>query len=427
MVVTLDARRRLAQESGSIERQSLNGESVFSASANGLKDGLFGRVHHLDDEDPDEIAALRARYQAANQPRDPTEDFLVNELFIGHVQGRRYQRALNNELRRQQRVNRQRWEEEREKTAGALRDQLMAPDAVDLQPILMELRGFSHGLEALAQQWLRLGEALRKRGFLSPQEWATGLRLLGVLATTEAIAQHQDSFLFSLWSAGCNPAAPAGMITTLLQPANRPAGLEDASRAELLPDAAACRNQLTQWVDEALAELAARADQVAREVDGPELARVLNPAAIVMDPERAKRFDRARSNYQSTFYRALNALEAHRKAAAAANQKPPRLGADPGPDIKPPAPDGGIAAAPSGAPAVVTEVVCEQPDSASDETPGADSQNGTGIAPERAATDRPGACRSYDKQVAGRTVGAVVTVPVRPSTANHSTHRPQDE
>jgi hypothetical protein len=144
-----------------------------------------------------------------------------------------------------------------------------------------------------------------------------------------------------------------------------------------------------------------------------------------MDPERAKRFDRARASYQSTYYKALKALEARRKAEAAASPKPPRPGAEARPDIKPPAPNGGSAAEPSDAPAAVTEVVCEQPDSASDETPTADSQNGRRNAPERAAMDRPGACRSYDKQAARRAVGAVVTV--CSSAANLRTHRSRNE
>jgi hypothetical protein len=427
MVVTLDTRRLLAQENGSVNRQALNGESVLSSSANSMKDGLFARVHHLDDEKPDELAALRARYQAANQPRDPIEEFLVDELFIGDVQRQRLKRAMDSELRGQQRQIRARWEEARTEVAGALRDQLMASETVDLRPILTELRNFGHGLEALAQDWLQLRQALRKRGFLSPQEWASGVRLLGVLPTTEAIVQHQDSFLFTLWSAGCNPAAPAGMIASLLQPANRPAGLEDASRDELLPGPAECREQLTRWVDEALAGLFAQADQVARAVDGPELARVLNPADIVLDPESARRFDRARINYQSTYYKALKALEARRKGEAAASQKPPRPGAsaDPGPDIKAPAPDGGIAAGPSGAPEAVTQVVCESPDGASAGRPEADLQNGPENGPDRAAADRPGACRSYHKHVARRTVGAVVTVCSR--AANLGGHRPRRE
>jgi hypothetical protein len=408
-------------------RQPLSPETVSISSRNGLRDGLFARVHYLDDEDPAEIAALRQRYLDDKQPRDATEEFLVNECFYEDVMGQRYHRAVSNELRRQQRLNRQRWEEERTATAGALRDQLVAPETVDLDPIVVELKGFGHGLEYLYGAWLRLKTALTTRGFLCPEEANMGLRLMGVLPSLESVAQHQDGFLFMLWSTGCHPAAPLGMIETLLQPAHRPAGLEDTGREELLPDPAECRDQLIKWVDDELAALAALADQVARAVDGPELARVLNPAAIVMDPEKAKRFERARSNYQSTYYRAKNALEAGRKGETPVNKKPPRPGAERtdqrdgadrdenaaagaarGPEIKPPAQDGAIAAAPSGAPRAVAEVIGEKPDGASEGPPKADLQNGREMDPARAPADRPGACRSYHKQVAKEAVGAVV-------------------
>jgi hypothetical protein len=429
MVVPFAERRRMAQENGSQGRQSPEEEPRYDPSRNGLKDGLFGRVHHLDDESPDAVAALRARYWAENRPRDALEEFWVDECFIGHLQRDRYCRALTSEIRCQQRLNRERWEEARRETAGTLRQHLMAPETVDLQPIVTELRGFGHGLEVLAQDWLQLRQALAQRGFLTPAETHLGVRLMGVRPAPESVARHQDAFLFTLWSAGCFPVSPVGMIDDLLQPANRPAGLEDLGRGELLPGPAECREQLTRWVHDVLAELSARADQVAREVDGPELARVLNPAAIVLDPDSVKRFDRARNNYQSTYYKAWNALEAHRKRDAARHPNPPREGADPddrrdhkehdedasarpGPaaDIKPPAPDGASAAGPSRTPDAVTEIPSETPDGASEASPRADLQNGREIGPNRAATDQPGACRSYHEQVAKRPVGAIVTV-----------------
>jgi hypothetical protein len=234
------------------------------------------------------------------------------------------------------------------------------------------------------------------------------------------------------------------MIETLLQPANRPAGLEHVGREELLPDPAACREQLIKWIDDILAKLITRAAEVARTVDGPELARLLNPAAIVIEPEKAKRYDRARSQYQSTVYRALNALETRRKGAAPVPGKPSRpsaeaadsrAGADRddnaaaraarGPDIKPPTPDGAIAAGPSGVPAAVTEVACQTPDGASKERSKPVSQNDPGIGPDRAAADHPGACRSYHRQVAKRPVGTVVTVRSHP--ANHREFRSPKE
>jgi hypothetical protein len=410
MVVPVEARRRDSRDSGSNSRTSLTGDPVSSASRNGVRDGLFGRVHCLDDEDPDAMAALRERYFRENEPRDATEEFLVNECYLGDVLGQRFKRALTNELTRQQRIIRQRWEEERQVTVGLLRDQLVDPETVDLYPITVELRAFGHGLEYLAGEWLRLKKGITTRGFFTPDEMNMGLRIMGVKPALETVVKHQDAFLFMLWSLGSHPAAPAGMIDRLLDPAHRPAGLADAGRDDLLPDVAAVRQELIKWVDDELAELAALAERVARAVDGPELARVLNPAAIVIDPEKAQRFDRAPKNYQSTFYRAFNALEAHRKREAAAR-------AARQPDIKPPAPDGECAAGPCAAPAGASQVVGDTPDGASAERPEADLQNDPKTGTERAAAGHPGACRSCHKQVAKKAVRTILR-----GTAGESNH-----
>jgi hypothetical protein len=404
MVVPLEARRRDSRDSGPKSRTSLTGDPVSNASRNGLRDGLFARVHCLDDENPDAMASLRERYFRENRPRDAVEEFLVNECYLGDVLGQRFKRALAAELTRQQRIIRQRWDEERQATVGLLREQLVDPETVDLYPITVELKGFSHGLEYLAGEWLRLKQGITTRGYLTPDEMNQGVRLMGVKPALESVVKHQDTFLFLLWSLGCHPAAPAGMIERLLDPAHRPEGLADAGRDDLLPDVASVREQLIKWIDDELADLAEVAERVAREVDGPELARVLNPAAIVIDAEKAQRFDRAQKNYQSTFYRAFRALEAHRKGEA-----PARPAREPG--IKPPAPDGESAAGPSETPVGATEVVGDTPDGASPGRPEAGLQNDPKTGPERAAADHPGACWSCYKQAVKVPVGGAVTAP----------------
>jgi hypothetical protein len=418
MVVPLEECRRTARDSSSKSRADAPGERRWDSSRNALKDALFARVHYLDEENPEAIARLRQRYINERQPRDATEEFLVNQCFLGDLLGQRFERALTTELRRQQRMNRQRWEEERQVTVGLLRDQLVDPETVDLYPILVELQAFGHGLEYLAGEWLRLKKGITTRGFFTPDEMNMGVRLMGVKPVLETVAQHQDAFLFMVWSLGSHPAAPAGMIESLLDPAHRPAGLADATRDDLLPDVAAVRQELIKWVDDELAGLAALADRVAREVDGPELARVLNPAAIVIDPEKAQRLDRAQKNYQSTFYRAQNALEAHHKRASPSPPRgegarradqgeiPPRSAREP--DIKPPAPDGESAARPSAAPGAVTQIVGDTPDGAPAGGPEAGFQNDPKTGPDRAAANHPGASRSCHKQAANESVGTIV-------------------
>jgi hypothetical protein len=62
----VDNHRRLAQENGPVSRLSLNGEPVSIASANGMKLGLFGQVHCLEDESQEELAELREQYRNEN-------------------------------------------------------------------------------------------------------------------------------------------------------------------------------------------------------------------------------------------------------------------------------------------------------------------------------------------------------------------------
>src|SRR5262249_24313883 len=72
-------------------------------------------------------------------------------------------------------------------------------------------------------------------------------------------------------------------------------------------------------------------ERVVRDVDGPQLAFVVNQGAIVTDEERAKRFQRASSEYRTLLYRSLNTLITLRKAeaAAATDEEPGPDGNDP--------------------------------------------------------------------------------------------------
>src|SRR6516164_9792763 len=98
MVVPLDACRTDARENGSQSRREDGADGPrFDPSRNALRDGLFGRVHALDDEDPEAIAAIHARYQEENRPRDAIEQFCVNELATAHILQGRFYRALNSE------------------------------------------------------------------------------------------------------------------------------------------------------------------------------------------------------------------------------------------------------------------------------------------------------------------------------------------
>src|SRR5262249_7616429 len=113
VVINEEARRRRARENGAKSRGPLSNETKFISSRNGLTDGGYSRVHHLNDENPHEIHALRERYLASAQPESPFEEFLVTECFQGHLAAGRVHRARTTELNRQQRIGIEAWQRDR--------------------------------------------------------------------------------------------------------------------------------------------------------------------------------------------------------------------------------------------------------------------------------------------------------------------------
>jgi hypothetical protein len=254
---------------------------------------------------------------------------------------------------------------------------LLDSGTVEILPVVQSLKGFGQGIEHLAGHWRRLRRSLTERGFLCPDEANMGVRLLGVLPRLEALARHEDGYLFLLWSLTSNPvSARKDNFDSLLAPENRPPGLRDVPAQEFLYDPATCVRELIGWIDAELASLAATAERVWVEVDAPARARVLAPGAIILDPEEQKRFDRGYKHYQSTLYKAQNGLEALRRRRAAQKPDAPRPAAGPtdrsssdrctgnaaaatppAADMNPRKYDGESDSGPAGAPEAVTQVV----------------------------------------------------------------------
>jgi hypothetical protein len=139
-----------------------------------------------------------------------------------------------------------------------------------------------------------------------------------------------------------------------------------------------------------------------------------------MDPEKAKRYDRAGSEYRSTYYRAHNALEAMRKRKAAeakegssddvggAGAGAGNAGAPVEPEINPQAWRRMIAPEPEKAPVGVTEVVAAEPDRVAT----IDSEYGSQNEPRNGRNGVSGAWPEPGRPDAGGTatitVGAIV-------------------
>src|SRR5262249_36716039 len=83
---------------------------------------------------------------------------------------------------------------------------------------------------------------------------------------------------------------PPGEVERMLRPEHRPVELRDLPRGALLVPVEEARSALQEWVDESLQELNESLESVVRDVDARERAAVTDPAAIVMDPEKLRRF-----------------------------------------------------------------------------------------------------------------------------------------
>jgi hypothetical protein len=404
MALTLEERRQIARINGSKSKGPLNDFTRWLSSRNSLVHGAYARVHILDDEDPDELEGLRQRYLDDDEPQSATEEFLVLEKYHGDVASRRLRRARGRALKIQGELNREKWEQERGERADKLHGLLIHPDTPELGPIVDELRTFGHGVVTLATGWDRLRAGLAGRDFLCPEEINMGVRLMGVRPAREAVARREDAYLFSLWALGAHPAPPPGMLEALLEPANRPEAFRDDSLAELLPDRTACREQLRRWFDDELADLAALAQEVAREVDGPELAEVLDPAAIVLDAADARRYDRAASDYRATYYRGLYGLEAVRKRRdqearnaerSQAKARPPAR-ASREDRINAQASRRRSAATPSDGLSDATEVVVEQGGAERPAAPTPEPRNEPTLAPDGGSAEAPNSVSTAD-------------------------------
>src|SRR5262249_42036427 len=152
--------------------------------------------------------------------------------------------------------------------------------------------------------------------------------------------------------------------------------------------------------------------RVWREVDGPDLARVTDPTALVIDADKARRFDRAAGEYRSTYYRALKALQGLwdgvEEPGAAPwppdPRPPPRRGREQETDINAPASRGMSAEEPVSAPCAATEVFAAQWSREPKGEPKADSRNEPGMGSGGASVSglaepsgAPKPCRSAHK------------------------------
>jgi hypothetical protein len=191
--------------------------------------------------------------------------------------------------------------------------------------VLDELRGFGHGVRALIADFEDLSAALQDPGFWNRDRCRTAVFLLGAQPGAAAVAEREEVYRLVLFNFLAMPERlrPPGEIERMALPESRPAELRGIPCAALLVPAEEARAALQQWVDESLVELRESLPWIEANVDGRERAAVTDPAAIVIDPEKLKRFRQIGIEYRSIYYRASSTLRTVRKDKEEGPEKKP--------------------------------------------------------------------------------------------------------
>jgi hypothetical protein len=293
--------------------------------------GCYAVVHTLPDEPVDFAVGLRQQWVDLKQPETVEEDMLVEDMYRGHLMQKRYHRAMDCALVRQTEMNLHRWGQTRQETVAELKQILVTTPADNIENVLDELRGFGHGVRALIGDFEDLAAGLQGPGFWDIERCRTAVLLLGAQPGPEAVAGREEVYRLVLFNFLAMPERlrPPGEIERMLRPENRPPELRSALPTTLLVPAEEARAALQQWVDESVQELNASLEWVETYVDGPSRAAVTDPAAIVIDPEKLKRFKQIGSEYRALYYRASSALRTLRKEQDEGPGKTPRKAAGP--------------------------------------------------------------------------------------------------
>jgi hypothetical protein len=323
------SRAAAARRNGAISRGPLSPETKFLSSKNRLEHGVYAVVHSLPDEPHDFAAGLRQRWVDLKQPKSVEEEFLVNEMFRGHLLSLRYHRAMDGVVDRQQVGNIECFNKSRDEDVLKFREWLQTAPAHGIEAILEELRSFGPGIRSLIADFERLAAALVNQGFWDEPSMNMATLLLGVKPGPEALSQRPVVYRLVLFNYLCMPVPPHGTIENLLRPENRPPALRHTGRDQLVHPAAECRAALYRWVQQSLTELRQMEREVLEECDAPDIAAVHDPSAIVMSAEQVSRFQRMGNEYRAISYRARRAWAALKNEAPADRPKPSRKKARP--------------------------------------------------------------------------------------------------
>src|SRR5262245_51181912 len=98
MVKTTEERQKTARTNGSRSRGPTSTRGKSASARNSLKLGIYARILHLPDEDPQKLSALRADWYADIQPQSPAACHLLDECIFADIMSQRTRRAHQSEI-----------------------------------------------------------------------------------------------------------------------------------------------------------------------------------------------------------------------------------------------------------------------------------------------------------------------------------------
>src|SRR5207248_2755087 len=131
---------------------------------------------------------------------------------------------------------------------------------------------------------------------------------LGVPAEGGTPEQIEIRYLCRLWNAACQPTPDPAAIAASLRPENRPETLRAVPMTAFFPATApGCRARLGALLEGEIAQVRLQSEQVQAESEHEEVGRLLEPLAVLVDPEAIKRFHRYQTDCRTLFHGSHNA------------------------------------------------------------------------------------------------------------------------
>ena len=229
---------------------------------------------------------------------------LTNECARASLISDRCEGYRQSTIEQQTREESQKWHRGQKRKAERLAKELRGRP----QSTVEKLKSFGEGTRLMIGCIQDLVHVGRTQGFLPADDLELALCMYGVTPTREWIRQDALAYLVNLYNLCCTPGVSSTVIEDWLKPANRPDVLQGLSDDQVIGlDADHNRELLVIELEGEVERLRVEADRLAREVDQPSLAAVLE-RALILSEEAARRVARSHGEARTTYHRASSAL-----------------------------------------------------------------------------------------------------------------------